>query len=180
MASLQSPSSDAATETLGPALAVLSLRLWLGFRALVTGIEKFSGTRIAEKPLLDEFGEPDINGTMIEVKEKVYGFSHYHGVPEALMAKFKAEPLLPGFALSIYDVVLGPLLILLGLTTLIGFCTRLSLFAMALVYTSLTFGLILISQDGGIAWLGVHLGLIALALLFVRHNCYSCRFLRQF
>lgn len=160
-------------DTLGPSLAVLALRLWLGVRALLTGFEKFAGTRIVEKPLLDEFGEPDINGTMVEVQEKVYGFSHYHGVPEALMKKFEAEPLLPGFALSIYDAVLGPLLIALGITTLLGFCTRLSLFAMGVLYTSLTVGLILIKQDGGIAWLGVHLGLIALALVYSKYNRFA-------
>lgn len=161
------------SDPLGPSLAVLALRLWLGVRALVTGIEKFAGVKIVERPLLDEFGEPDINGTMIEMKEKVYGFSHYHGVPEALMDKFKDEPLLPGFALSIYDLALGPLLLLLGVTTLLGFCTRLSLFAMAVLYTSLTFGLILIKQDGGVAWLGIHLGLIALALAYARYNRFA-------
>lgn len=162
-----SPSSP---DRLGPSLALLSLRLWLGLRALLTGIEKFAGTRTIETPLLDEFGEPDISGVMIKVDEKVYGFSHYHGVPAPLMEKFQAEPLLPGFALTAYDYFLGPALILLGATVLLGFCLRLSLFAMSLVYVSLTLGLILIRQDGGVAWLGVHLGLCALALCLAKEQ----------
>jgi thiosulfate dehydrogenase (quinone) large subunit len=176
---MQTPSSPEAGETLGPALAILSLRLWLGSRALVSGIEKFAGTRTVEKPLLDEFGEPDINGTMVEVKEKVYGLSHYHGVPESLMTRFKGEPLLPDFALPLYDWLLGPLLLILGITTLIGFCTRFSLFAMGLLYTSLTFGLILLGQDGGVAWLAIHLALIALALFHIRHNRFGVPVLRH-
>lgn len=37
---------------------------------------------------------------------------------------------------------------------------------MGILYTSLTFGLILIHQDSGIAWLGTHMLLIALALIY--------------
>jgi len=170
---MQTQSSSENADTLGPSLAILVLRVWLGARALLTGIEKFAGTKVVEKPLLDEFGEPDINGTMIEVQEKVYGLSHYHGVPAALMDKFKAEPLIPNFALPLYDWLLGPLLLVLGITTLLGFCTRISLFAMGLLYTSLTFGLILIKQDGGVAWLGVHLILIAIGLVYARYNRFA-------
>lgn len=40
------------------------LRLWLGFRALLTGVEKFSGFKIVQEPLLDEVGNPDITGAI--------------------------------------------------------------------------------------------------------------------
>lgn len=167
-----SPSNNEvrAIDRLGPSLGLLSLRIWLGLRALVTGVEKFAGRQIVEKPLLDEFGEPDISGAVVEVPEKVYGFAHYHGVPETLMKQLQAEPLIPGFSLTLFDYALGPLLILLGITTLLGLFTRISLFAMGLIYSGLTIGLILLKQDGGIAWLGIHLGLIALALVFADRN----------
>jgi len=148
----------------------LVLRLWLGVRALMTGIEKFSGTKITETPLLDEFGEPDISGAMVEVKTKVYGFAHYHAVPESLKEAFAKEPLLPSFLLTPYYAMLGYVLIILGITLLLGVCTRASLFVTGLLYVSLTVGLILIGQDGGIAWLGIHIALIAMALSMARHN----------
>ncbi len=41
---------------------------------------------------------------------------------------------------------------------------------MGLLYTALTAGLILIKQDAGITWLGVHILLVTYALFHVRHN----------
>ena len=151
-------------------LAFLTIRIWLGARALFSGIEKFTGTEIVQQPLLDRFGEPDISGAMIEVRQKVYGLQHYHAVADSMGEAFAKEPLLPGFFLAPYYAMLGPVLILLGITLLLGICTRTSLFIMGLLYTSLTFGLILIAQDGGIAWLGTHILLIALALSMAKHN----------
>ena len=54
-----------------------------------------------------------------------------------------------------------------------GIATRISLFVMGLVYVSLTFGLILIGQDGGIAWLAAHTIMIAYALTLVRYNRFG-------
>ena len=51
--------------------------------------------------------------------------------------------------------------------------TRFSLFAMGLVYTSLTFGLILIKQDAGVAWLGIHIIMIVLALALAKYNRFA-------
>ncbi len=151
-------------------LAFLTLRIWLGARALFSGIEKYTGTETIQQPLLDRFGDPDISGAMIEVSQKVYGLEHYHAVAGSMGEAFAKEPLLPAFLLAPYYAVLGPALILLGLTLLLGICTRASLFLMGLLYTSLTFGLILLAQDGGIAWLGTHIILIAMALMLAKHN----------
>ena len=80
------------------------------------------------------------------------------------------EPLIPAWALSLFDTILGPALILLGIALLLGVATRISLFAMGLIYTGLTVGLILLKQDAGIAWLAVHLLLIAVALFTAKYN----------
>ncbi len=151
-------------------LAFLTLRIWLGARALFSGIEKYTGTETIQQPLLDRFGDPDVSGAMIEVSQKVYGFEHYHAVAGSMGEAFTKEPLLPGFLLAPYYAILGPALILFGITLLLGICTRASLFMMGLLYTSLTFGLILLGQDGGIAWLGTHIILIAMALTMAKHN----------
>jgi thiosulfate dehydrogenase [quinone] large subunit len=69
--------------------------------------------------------------------------------------------------------MLGPALLALGLLALLGIFKRLTLFAMALLYTSLTYGLVLIKQDGGVAWLGIHIALIAMGLALARHDRFA-------
>jgi thiosulfate dehydrogenase [quinone] large subunit len=61
----------------------------------------------------------------------------------------------------------------MGLTLLLGLGTRISLFAMGLLYTSLTFGLILIKQDAGVAWLGIHIIMITAALALAKYNRFA-------
>ncbi len=151
---------------------MLLLRLWLGIRALQTGIEKFAGVKSSDTAVTID-GAPNSYGLTESTASKAYSFSNYHGVPTALHDKFSNEPLIPGFFLSIYDFVLGPALLILGLTVLLGIATRFSLFAMGLLYTSLTFGLILIKQDAGVAWLGIHVIMIVLGLTLAKHNRFA-------
>lgn len=150
----------------------LLLRLWLAVRAIQTGLEKFAGTKVSDSPV-------EINGAVNEYgltaasSAKHYAIANYHGVPEALMNKFKAEPLMLKFALNFYDKMLGPALILLGITILLGIAYRSSLFLLGLIYISLTWGLILIKQDEGVAWLGVHMILVVMALHLAGSNRFS-------
>jgi thiosulfate dehydrogenase [quinone] large subunit len=44
---------------------------------------------------------------------------------------------------------------------------------MGLLYTSLTFGLILIKQDAGVAWLGIHILMIVAALALANYNRFA-------
>lgn len=159
-------------DTLGSTLGMLLLRLWLAMRAIQTGIEKYAGTKTYDKEVTID-GAPNDYGLVEGGTEKVYALSNYNGVPAALQEKFSSEPLIPAFALNLYDIVLGPALILFGLTLLLGIATRISLFAMGLIYTSLTFGLILIKQDAGIAWLGIHIILIVMALALAKNNRFT-------
>lgn len=150
-------------------LAFLVLRVWLALRAFITGLEKWAGTEIRKIEKLDEFGLPAAEGA-VDTKVKVYGFAHYHGIPEALAESFKGQPLLPPILMKPYDIVLGPALVILGIMLFVGIGTRISLFLQGLLYCSLTFGLILIRQDGGVAWLAAHMILIAYALTLAKHN----------
>ena len=154
-------------------LGILLLRLWLSVRAFQTGIEKFagSGKPVDSTVLVD--GAPNTYGLTETTVAKVYAMSNYKGVPAPLYDKFINEPLIPEFALNIYNVVLGPALIILGLSLFLGIATRFSLFLMGLIYTSLTFGLILIKQDAGIAWLGVHIIMIVMALTLAKYNKFA-------
>lgn len=160
-------------ETTGYTLAFLTLRIWLGVRALLTGIEKFSGVVAVQKPLLDAQGNPDPSGAIVEIEQKIYGLKQYAGIPESLKEKFVNEPLLPSFLTSPFYASLGALLIILGLMLLLGLWSRVSLFAMGLMYTALTIGLILIKQDPGVSSLGVHIALICGALVLSKYNRFS-------
>jgi thiosulfate dehydrogenase [quinone] large subunit len=152
-------------------LAFLVLRGWLAVRAILTGIEKFAAYKTIQKPLIDPVtGMEDPSGAMIDVKMKFYSMTNYSGVPAALKEKFASEPLLPKFTLSTFDHLLGPALIVTGVMLLLGLGTRISLFVQGLIYIALSVGLILIKQDDGISWLGIHVALIALALTLARHN----------
>ena len=147
------------------------LRVWLAVRAIQTGVEKFSGMKGSDVPVTID-GKVNDYGLTSAVPEKVYGLSHYHGVPEALMKKFSEEPIMMQmkWALPLYDKVLGPALLVLGLTILLGIASRTSLFLLGLLYISLTWGLILIKEDSGVAWLGIHMIMIVMALWLSKYN----------
>jgi len=154
---------------LGATLGFLSLRLWLAVRSIITGIEKYAGSEASDVAVTID-GAVNTYGLTASESAKVYGMDHYHGVPAALYDKLEAEPFIPGAMLGLYDKVLGPALILIGITLLLGIATRISLFVMGLLYTSLTVGLILLGQDAGIAWLGIHVLMIAVALMHAKHD----------
>jgi thiosulfate dehydrogenase [quinone] large subunit len=154
--------------------AFLVLRLWLGVRALFVGIEKYGAYRSVAQPLIDPAtGQPDASGVMVNVNIKSYALANYAGIPAALRDKFAHDPLLPKFALVAFDRMLGPAFILTGIMLLVGLGTRLSLLAQAALFIALTIGLILIDQNDGVAYLGIHIGLVAGALLLVEHNRYA-------
>ena len=151
-------------------LAFLILRGWLGVRALLTGIEKFGAYKTIQKPFIDPTtGEADPNA-VVEMKVKFYSLANYNGIPASLQSKFANESLLPHFALNAFNYALGPAFILTGLMLLLGLGTRISLFVQGLIYIALSVGLILIGQNDGISWLGIHVALIAFALMLAKNN----------
>ena len=155
-------------------MAFFILRVWLGGRALLTGIEKFGAYKSVAKPVIDPAtGQPDASGVLMNVNVKYYAWANYSGIPASLKDKFANEPLLPKFALTTFDHLLGPAFILTGLMLLLGLGTRLSLFVQGLIYIVLTVGLILIKQDDGISWLGIHIALVAFALMLAKYNKFA-------
>jgi thiosulfate dehydrogenase [quinone] large subunit len=152
-------------------LAFLVLRGWLAVRAILAGIEKFGTYKTVQQPLIDPTtGMADPSGAMLDVKVKVYALTNYAGLPAPLKNKLANEPLLPHPALAAFDHLLGPVFILTGVMLLLGLGTRLSLFVQGWIYVALSVGLILIHQEDGVAWLGIHVMLVALALMLVKYN----------
>ena len=151
--------------------AFLALRFWLGARALFVGIQKFAAYKAVAMPLIDpSTGQPDASGVMVNVNVKSYALANYAGIPAALKDKFAHDPLLPKFALVIFDRLLGPAFILAGVMLLIGLGTRVSLIVQTILFLALTVGLILIDQNDGVAYLGIHIGLVSAAFFLAQYN----------
>ncbi|MBC8126237.1 MAG: hypothetical protein H8M99_03685 [Gloeobacteraceae cyanobacterium ES-bin-144] len=160
------------SNTLALTYGALLLRVWLAVRALQTGVEKFAGTTLTDAAVKVD-GAANTQGLTASESVKQYALANYHGVPAGLMKKFEAEPLMMKFALPLYDKILGPVLLILGITILLGIASRTSLFLLGLLYISLTWGLILIKQDDGVSWLGIHMILIVMALMLAQYNRFS-------
>ncbi len=180
-------------------MAFWLLRFWLATRAIGTGLTKFMGKQEAEvanpafeaevkKAIADGLTRDEAVAGITNIPEKVtqmvdvISFSNYHGLPAKgpmTVETFSASPLMPSFMVEPYAFVLGFALIGLGLTTLLGICTRLSLFLMGLLYISLTYGFVILepsmgpSAAAGIAYLGVHMVLIVGALMLADYNKFE-------
>ena len=128
--------------------AFLLLRLFLGLRALFGGIEKF-----------------ELSGT--------YSIENYTTNMKRMATGITGASFLPLWATKSFALPLGYLLIALGVALLLGLKMRLTLILMGLVYVALSFGLMVVQEGDGVAWLGVHLGLVVAALLLVRYNRFA-------
>jgi thiosulfate dehydrogenase [quinone] large subunit len=64
-------------------------------------------------------------------------------------------------------------MLVLGVLLLLGVKTRLVLVATSALYISLAAGLMAAEEDGGVAWLAIHVGLTAGALLLVKYNRFA-------
>ena len=180
-------------------MAFRLLRFWLAARAIGTGLTKFIGKVEGEIPnpefeakiketMADGLSRSEAMEIVTDVPENISGtmdvlsFSSYHGLPEKgpmTIEAFSASPLMPSFMVEPYAAVLGYALVALGITVLLGICTRVSLFLMGLLYISLTWGFIILepnmgpSAAAGIAYLGVHMVLIVAALLLADYNKFE-------
>lgn len=165
------PKAVCSQDKLSLLYAALLTRLWLAVRALQTGIEKFAGNASSEQ-LATIDGAPNDYGLTTAATVKHYALENLHGVPPPLMKSFQSEPLMSDFFLKVFDVLLAPALLLLGIMILFGIASRTSLLLLGLLYISLTWGLILLGEPGnaGVAWLGTHMLLIAAALVLTPHD----------
>ncbi len=125
--------------------AFLLLRLFLGLRTLLEGLEKFeSGGR--------------------------YSIATYHENMKKMAQGITGASFLPLWMTRAFAAPLGYLLIIFGAALLLGIKPRGVLILTGLLYVGLSFGLMAVQENEGVAWLGIHVALIAGALLLVRHN----------
>lgn len=128
--------------------AFLVLRLFLGLRALLAGLEKFES-------------------------KGSYSFVGYYENMKRLASGITGASFMPLWATKFFAFSIGYILIVLGITILLGIKTRCSLFLMGLVYVSLSFGLMAVQESEGVAWIGMHVALVAGALVLVQHNRFA-------
>ena len=128
--------------------AFLLLRLFLGLRTLLAGIEKFES-----------------GGT--------YSVANYAKNMGRMAQGITGASFLPLWATNVFANSLGYVLIILGASLLLGLRTRTTLILVGLTYVSLSFGLMAVQEGEGVAWLAIHVGLIVAALCLVRHNRFA-------
>jgi thiosulfate dehydrogenase (quinone) large subunit len=128
--------------------AFLLLRLWLGLRTLIAGLEKWES-----------------GGT--------YSFENYYKNMGRMAQGISGASFMPLWMTKNFAHTLGYALVVLGLCVLLGVKSRLSLFATGLLYVGLSFGLMAVQEGEGVAWLGMHMIMIAGALLLVRYERFA-------
>lgn len=128
--------------------AFLIIRLWLGLRALFAGLEKFES-------------------------KGAYSFEAYYTNMKRMATGITGASFLPLWATKLFAMSVGYILIVLGVSLLLGIKTRLTLLAQGLVYVALSFGLMVVQEGDGVAWLGMHVILVVGGLLLVQYNRFA-------
>lgn len=129
--------------------AFLLLRLFLGLRTLIAGLEKFEAN-------------------------KTFSFSNYSENMARIGKAISDYSIIPAWATNIFAMSLGFLLVIFGAAILLGIKTRAALFLGGLVYVGLGFGLMAVQEGEGVAWIGMQVLMFAVALTLVRHNRFAC------
>lgn len=128
--------------------AFLILRLFLGLRTLMAGLEKFEAN-------------------------KSYTTENYSENMNRMATGISNNSVIPLWAAKAFALPLGYILVILGLAILLGLKTRVALFITGLVYVGLSFGLMAVQEGEGVAWLAVQVLMFSVALVYVRHNRFA-------
>ncbi len=128
--------------------AFLILRLFLGLRTLIAGLEKFEAN-------------------------KSFSFSNYTENMTRMATGISNYSLIPLWAAKGFALSLGFLLVGIGAAILLGIKSRTSLFFGGLLYVGLGFGLMAVQEGEGVAWIGMQVLMFAFALYLVRADRFA-------
>lgn len=128
--------------------AFLLLRLFLGLRTFLAGLEKF------------------------EAGGK-YSFENYYTNMARMASGITGASFMPLWMTKTFAMSLGYLLLVFGTMLLLGIKTRCSLILTGLLYIGLSFGLMAVQEAEGVAWLGMHIVMFAGALVLVKHDRFA-------
>lgn len=125
--------------------AFFLLRLFLGLRTLLAGLEKFEAN-------------------------KSFSFSNYSENMTRMATAISNYSVIPLWAAKSFAMSLGFLLVIFGAAILLGIKSRFSLFVGGLIYVGLGFGLMAVQEGEGVAWISAQVLMFSFALVLVRHN----------
>jgi len=128
--------------------AFLILRLFLGLRALLAGLEKFESGGI-------------------------YSLANYAKNMDRMATGITGASFLPLWATRPFALSIGYVLLVLGAALLLGLKTRFALVLMGLVYVGLAFGLMAVQENEGVAWLAGYVLITAVTLVLARHDRFA-------
>ena len=128
--------------------AFLLLRIFLGVRTLMAGLEKFEANR-------------------------EYTTANYSETMNRMATGISNNSVIPLWAAKAFALPLGYLLVILGIAILLGIKTRCSLFVTGLLYTGLAFGLMAVQEGEGVAWIAVQVLMFAVALVLAGHDRFA-------
>jgi len=128
--------------------AFLILRLFLGLRALLAGLEKFESGGI-------------------------YSLANYAKNMDRMATGITGASFLPLWATRPFALSIGYVLLVLGAALLLGLKTRFALVLMGLVYVGLAFGLMAVQENEGVAWLAGYVLITAVTLVLSRHDRFA-------
>ncbi len=144
----ESNSSSSTSSRCDYTAAFLLLRLFLGLRTLLAGLEKFEAN-------------------------KSFSLTNYTENMTRMATGISSYSLIPLWAAKMFALSLGFLLVILGASILLGIKTRATLFFGGLLYVGLGFGLMAVQEGEGVAWIGMQVLMFAVALTLCRHNRFA-------
>lgn len=142
-------------------MAYLMLRVFIGLRLVTSGLDKFK----LSNSVIDERG-----GVSRVRWDELYRIEHLQAKAGQIIGAVPKFGGLDSRLAEWYLYALAPLMIAVGLSLLIGFLNRLSLFAAGMIFISLSFGLMTIGEEETVYRLGVYVALVALAFHYVKSN----------
>lgn len=142
------------------ALAHLLLRLWVGLRLFMAGVDKFR-TNVGPA---SEFTK--------EAYDKKMG-----AIVDMISSNSFLSRWTPTWAFDLYRQYLGWALAIVGALIIIGLFRRFSLFLGGVLLLMLSVGLMALPDDVEAVRLGLQVGLCAFALITVKHDVFSLGFL---
>ncbi|MGK0187458.1 MAG: thiosulfate dehydrogenase [quinone] large subunit [Verrucomicrobiales bacterium] len=145
----------------GDTMAYLMLRVFIGLRLVMSGLDKFK----ISNNVIDERG-----GVSRVRLDELYRFEHLQAKADKIIGAVPKFGGIDSTLAELYLKSLAPLMICVGVSILIGFLNRLSLFAGGMIFISLSFGLMSIGEEETVYRLGVYVALIALAFHYVKAN----------
>ena len=139
------------------ALANLLLRLWIGLRLFMAGLDKFRAG---------------------EGAEATFSLENYDAKVGRIAQLTWEKGFLPEWMCKAYAMPVGYLLLIAGIWSVVGIFSRLGLFFAGLVFLSLGFGLATLPDDTEVLFIGMHILIVAAALYTTPHAKFSVDGLR--